>query len=161
MRHQLGPLSPSRADRQRGNGKWLARPLLTSPTVPDLSPLQLASLGFLIATSLMAWRLWVGVEPKGRWLVLGLFATTFLMQAGALWVLGLDDLAGSLFGAAGVYAACLLVARGRPERMLQVWKVTSRPPPSREARRLVTMHQIAFCALVAGGVAVCFKACPL
>ena len=129
--------------------------------MPDLSPLQLAGLGFLIATSLMAWRLWVGVEPKGRWPVLGLFATTFLMQAGALWVLGMDDLAGSLFGAAGVYAACLLVTRGRPERMLEVWKVTSRPPPSREARRSVTMHQIAFCALVAGGVAVYFWAYPL
>jgi hypothetical protein len=158
MGHQLGFRRRGRADHQRRRWGSLGRLLLAPPTVPDLSPLQLAGLGFLIVTALMVWRLWVGVEPKGRWLVLGSFAATFLMLAGSRWLLGMDDLAGSLFGAAGAYAACLLVTRGRPERMLEVWRATSQPPPSREARRSVTLHQIAFCALVAGGVAVYFWA---
>lgn len=88
--------------------------------------------------------------------MLGLFASTGLLVVGSQWVLGDVDLAGALWGGTGAYAACLLVTRGRPERMLDVWKVTSEPPPSREERRSVKLHQIAFCVLVVGGLGVHF-----
>lgn len=115
---------------------------------------QLAALCLVIAGSLLAWRLWAGVQPKGRWPILGLFASTFLLIAGSRLVLDTGDIADSMFGAAGAYTACLLVTRGRPERMLQVWRVTGEELPSREARRSVTLHQIAFCVLLVGGLGV-------
>lgn len=115
----------------------------------DLASEQLAALGFAIATALMTWRLWVGVKREARWPVLGLFALTFLLGlAGTRWVLGVEDLVGDLCGASGAYLACLLVTRGRPERMLEVWKMTGERPPSRQERRSVTLHQIAFCVLL-------------
>jgi hypothetical protein len=115
---------------------------------------QLAALCLVIAGSLLAWRLWVGVKPKGRWPILGLFASTFLLIAGSRLVLDTGDITDSMYSAAGAYTACLLVTRGRPERMLEVWKVTGEELPSREARRSVTLHQIAFCVLLVGGLGV-------
>ena len=131
--------------------------MLSSPTVPDFSSLQLPVVCFVTAFTLLAWRVWVGVSPKVRWLVLGLFTATFLSLGGSLLVLGMDNPAGVLYGAAASYTACLLVTRGRPERMLEVWKV-SNESPSRAERRSVTMHQIAFCTLVVGGGLVYFWA---
>ena len=117
----------------------------------DFRP-QLAALCLVIAGSLLAWRLWVGVKPKGRWPMLGLFAAAFLVLAGSRLVLGTGDITDSMYSAAGAYLACLLVTRGRPERMLEVWKVTGEEPPAREVRRSVTLHQIAFCVLLVGGL---------
>jgi hypothetical protein len=123
-----------------------------SPHVPYLPSLLLAGLTFGIVAALLAWRLWVGVEPKGRRPVLAAFATTFLLMAGSRRALGMGDFAGSLLAATGAYTACLLVTRGRPERMLEVWKITDLPRPSRAVRRSVTLHQLAFCFLLIGGL---------
>ena len=37
------------------------------------------------------------------------------------------------------------------DRMLEVWKVTGGATPSSEERRSLTLHQLAFCALMVGG----------
>ena len=146
------------SSRTPHSGRVSSVGLLSSPTVPALSSVQLPVLCFVIAFALLAWRVWVGVRPKARWLVLGLFAATFLLLAGSRRALGIDNPGGEFYGAASVYTACLLVTRGRPERMLEVWKVSGEPPPSRAERRSVTMHQIAFCALVVSGALVYFWA---
>ena len=122
----------------------------------ERSSLELAACCFVTATGLLAWRLWVGVKPKGRWLILWIFAATFMLQMASVLVLGIDDVTGALYGGAAAYIACLLVTRGRPERMLEVWKVTGEAPPSSGERRSVTLHQLAFCTLMVGAGLVYF-----
>ena len=94
----------------------------------------------------------MGGSAKCRGPLLGVFAAAFLWLAGWRLVLGSGSITDSLYSAAGAYLACLLVTRGRPERMLEVWEVTGEEPPAREVRRSVTLHQIAFCVLLVGGL---------
>ena len=115
--------------------------------------LAASGLAFSVAAAALTWRLYVGVPKSVFRRVVGLFAFTALVSVVTAVFVREWSLSDALAGAAAAYAAVLLATYGRPERMLETWRIDG-PEPSDEQRRVTRRYQWRFIGLVIMGAVV-------
>jgi hypothetical protein len=115
--------------------------------------LAVALVAFALASGLLGWRLWVGVPGRARVVVIGSFVFTAVSVSLSRLTIDHATSADVFAGASVVYGVMLAVTRGRPEQMLDLWKVGGGPEPSPAVKRSVRAHQWAFCAVIIAGFA--------
>ena len=117
--------------------------------MPLVTALALAA--FVITAAIFAWRLYVGLSASARGPVGGAFVTSLVGAFVTLPILGWTFVTG-VAGAAGAYAAMLVATAGRPERMLETWRVCDDPEPPPEVQQAIRRNQWRFIGLVVIGV---------
>lgn len=117
--------------------------------MPLHTALALAAFG--ITAAILGWRLYVGLSPAARVPVGSAFAVSLMGAFATLPLVGWSFATG-VAGGAGAYAAMLIATAGRPERMLETWRVSDDPEPPAEVQRDIRRNQWRFIALVVVGV---------